>query len=339
MPSQEGRSKGAMQFLLPQALLAMLLLLPVGWLLSRSHRRAVSASKKFGARANSTMYFKIRFLFAGIFICSLAMVAARPYVTYQKSADILFVVDVSRSMLARHSCSEPTFLDRAKVVLGRTIDSLPQANIGIFAFDRFAFPVTQMTNDRDYLQDVVDNALYVGLMLQATQTEIANALNTVAEKMRRLPDIYGGVSHIVLLTDGYVDGNYRRRLAAAVAQLKGIGARVSAVGIGNPEDTPISDSEGGQCLNRKLEVSGDTVMIPLRTDVLKFVATESGGDYFSEYETDRLVESLRADLKRPVEGRQQTRARRDFSGVFLALASVALLGFVYLPILPWRVDE
>ena len=328
-----------MHFLYPEALLAMLLLLPVGWLLSRSYRRALATTTSFGARANSVKFFKARFLLAGIFVSSLAVVAARPYVTYQQSADILFVVDVSRSMLARHSCSEPTFLDRAKIVLGRTIDAMPQANIGIFAFDRFAFPVTQMTNDREYLHDVVDNALYVGLMLQATQTEIANALNTVAEKMRRLPDIYGGVSHVVLLTDGYVEGNYRRRLAAAVTQLRRVGARVSTVGIGNPEDTPITDSENGQCLNRKLEVSGDTVMIPLRTDVLKFVAAESGGDYFTEYETDRLVESLQADLRRLAGERRQAGARRDVSGVFLALASLALLGFVYLPIFPWRAAE
>ncbi|MBT8100328.1 MAG: VWA domain-containing protein [Gammaproteobacteria bacterium] len=336
IPSDDGYGENLMWFLFPEGLLLALLVLPAAWILWRHRRHADEAAAAFGGQSNTAVFFRVRLGLACLFFLSLAAIAARPYVVYSKSADVLFLVDVSRSMQARHSCSEPTFLDRAKTVLKQTVAGLPQANIGLFAFDRFAFPVTQMTSDSNYLYDVIDNGLYVGLMLQATQTEIANALSAVAEKKRRLPDVYGGVSHLVLLTDGNVQGNYRRRLAAAIAELEGEGIRLSAVGIGNAEETPIADSENGQCLDRKLEVNGDAIMIPLRTDVLKFAAAESGGDYFSEYEVDRMVRSITDDLTYTTDARPG--ARRDVSNMFVIVASLALLAFVYAPALSRQPD-
>ena len=119
--------------------------------------------------------------------------------------------------------------------------------------------------------------------------------------------------------------------------MRDAGIRVSAVGIGNPVETPITDVENGRCVERYLEQNGDRVMIPLRSDVLKFIATEAGGEYFAENETGRLIEALRADL-RPALGVDQEGQgpRRDVSPLFLAVATLATLGFLYLPA---RFDE
>lgn len=321
-----------MSFAFPAAFLGLLLLVPLVLLLRRSVRWTRDTAATFKGRPPGASYFAIRLALACLFIASLVAVAARPYVAYERSASLLFVVDVSRSMQARYSCSEPTFLERAKVVLRDTISAIPEAQIGVFAFDRFAFPVTQLTTDRAYLFDVIEHGLYVGLMLEATQTEIANALRVVAAKRERLPDIYGGVSHVVILSDGYVSGDYRRRLQPPLDTLRDAQVKVSTVGIGNAAETPIADAEGGQCVARHIEVNGDKVMIPLRSDILKYIAAESGGSYFSEKETGRLVKTLRAELEREIGNDAGSAGpRRDISTVFLALATLSLLGFVYLP--------
>lgn len=321
-----------MTFSFPLAFLALLLLLPAVLVLRRSARWTRDTAATFKGCPPGSAFFTARLVLACIFFAALTTVAARPYVAYEQSANLVFVVDVSRSMHARFSCSEPTFLARAKNVLRAAITAVPEARVSVFAFDRFAFPVTQMTTDRGYLFDVIENGLYVGLMLEATQTEIANALTVVAAKRERLPETYGDVSHVVVLSDGHVSGNYRRRLQTPIDKLRDAGVKVSTVGIGNPAETPIADTEAGQCSGRHVEVNGDKVMIPLRADILKFIATETGGSYFSEAETDRLIATLRAELEHEVGSVDASAApRRDVGGVFLAVATLALLGFVYLP--------
>lgn len=322
-----------MSFEFPEAFATLVLLLPLVLVLRRSDRRSQETAETFHGRSPTVAYQRLRLIFAGVFVIAMTAVAARPYITYDRTASLLFVVDVSRSMQARFSCSEPTFLDRAKAVLQESVVAIPEARMGLFAFDRFAFPISQMTTDRTYLREVIERGLYSGLMLQATQTNISNALNAVALKRERLPNIYGQVSHVVLLSDGYVGGGFRRRLAEPIRMLRENNVKVSTVAVGNPIETPIADSEGESCVSRHIEMNGDKVMIPLRTDVLKFIATETGGDHFSENETARLVQVLRSELtyQELTDNLADDGPRRDSSTIFLALAILALLGYFYVP--------
>lgn len=321
-----------MGFDFPFLLLAMVLVIPVVVLLRVSDRRNRELAAALNGEAPSRTYRKGQQAFAAIFVAALVIVAARPLVAYQKSADLLFLIDVSRSMQARYSCGEPTFLDRAKSVMLRTMEALPEARIGLVAFDRFAFPVTHITTDRAYLRDVIEHGVYVGLMLEATNTEIANALGVVAGKIERLEEIYGGVRHVVLLSDGHVSGSYRRRLERPLAALRALGVRVSTVGVGNLQATPIADSVDGECVARHIEVGGDTVLIPLSADILKYIAAETGGDYFTEKETARLAATLRATFEDSA-GKSVNAAlpRRDVSNVFLIIATLALFGYLHTP--------
>jgi len=279
------------------------------------------------------MWFTARLALACIFLGALAVVAARPQLQVGRSADILFVVDVSRSMHARFSCSEPTFLARAKDVIRETVDGIPESRFGIVAFDRFAFPVSQLTTDRGYIEQVIDNGLHVGLMLEATQTGIANALAVVAAKKARLPDLYGNVTHVLVLSDGHVQGDFRRRLQAPLTELRDRGIRVSTVGIGNPVATPIVATRNAECSGEHIEIDGGTVLVPLRADVLKYVATESGGNYYTESQTGELVAMLRSELGgEHIAGERSDGLRRDVSVVFLTIATVALALYLYLPV-------
>ena len=317
----------------PSALLAVVLLIPLVFIMRRSARRTREAAELFHGESPARLWFSVRLALACIFLAALAAVAARPQLDFGRSADILFVVDVSRSMHARFSCSEPTFLARAKDVLRETVDGIPEARFGIVAFDRFAFPVSQLTTDRSYFEQVIEGGLYVGLMLEATQTEIANALAVVATKKARLPDLYGNVNHVVLLSDGHVQGDFRRRLQAPLTELQNHGVRVSTIGIGNPVATPIVDNRNARCINEHIEVDGGTVLVPLRADVLKYVAAESGGHYYTESQTPELIAMLRSELgSERIAGAGSDELRRDMSTFFLAIATVALLLYLYLPV-------
>lgn len=319
-----------MSFDFAPALLAIVLLAPLIVILRRSVSRTQKAATVFHGQAPPTAWFVVRMTCACLFFAAVVVIAARPQAALGRSADFVFIVDVSRSMSARHSCSEATFLQRTKDVVKETVAAIPEARFAIFAFDRFAFPVSQLTADRDYIEDVIEHGLYIGLMLEATQTEIANALSVMAAKKKRLPEIFDNVHHIVLLSDGNVSGNFTRRLQAPLAELQEMGVRVSTVGIGNPVATAITDIEQGECSNRHVEVDANTVLIPLRADVLKHIATESEGNYYTEAQSQDLISALRGELQdAPNSGDGPT---RDVSMAFLVLATAALFGYFYVPV-------
>jgi hypothetical protein len=319
-------------FEFPEAFFALLVLVPLLVFLRRSERQSREIAATYKSHPPAKTFFTIRLTLIVVFIAALLTVAARPFVAYEKSGSFVFLTDVSRSMHARHSCSEPTLLDRAKEVMRESLNGVPEARFGIFAFDRFAFPITQLTYDHAYIDEVIENGLYVGLTYEATRTELANALSVVALKKQRLFGFYGDIRHVILLSDGNIEGDFRRGLREAIQQLRNAGIRVLAVGIGNPEATPLMAMEAGQCTNQNIEVDGQKVMIPLRGDVLKHIASETLGQYYSEAETDELVRALRAELRLDAEQSATSGAatRRDVSWVFLAVATLAFFGFLIL---------
>lgn len=320
-----------MHFEFIQALLLLVLLPPLFLIMRSGQRRTAQMAVLYRAYAPQQAFYRLRYVLAGLFFGSMSMVAARPYIESGRTADVLFLIDVSRSMHARHSCGDLTFLDRAKNIMRDVLNGVPEARFGIVAFDRFAFPITHLTRDRTYLNEVIDNGVHVGLTFEATRTEIANALSVMAMKKTRLPEIYSNVNTVIMLSDGHIDGDYTRSLRQPLQQLRDAGIRMLTVGVGNPGETPVLTIEREQCVQEFIELDGNVVKIPLRDDILKFIASESGGRYFAEGDTEGLLNELRAGLAQVDDTTASAatgRHRRDISPVFLLIGTVALFGLL-----------
>jgi hypothetical protein len=235
-------------------------------------------------------------------------------------------------MDARHTCGDLTFLNRSKNIMRKVLTDIPEARFGIVVFDRFAFPITQMTNNFEYLNEVIDEAIHIGMTFEATKTELANALRVIAEKKTKLPDIYGNVKKLILISDGFVSGDYRRRFSEPLSLLRNVGMEVMVVGIGNPGDTPIMSTDRNQCVNENIEMDGEVVLIQMRDDVLKFIAAETKGQFFAETDTEGLIQQLRSglDIVDEDNGSSIARHRNDISSIFLIMASLSLFGLIAL---------
>jgi hypothetical protein len=299
------------------------------WILKKGESHTKKIADIYQSRPPQKSYFVSRMIFVFVFLGSLVVVAAKPHIEYKKTADYIFLIDVSRSMQARYSCGGLTFLDRSKNVMRKILKGIPEARFSIMAFDRFAFPISQMTYNHSYLNEVIENGIYVGLYYQATGTEIENAISVLAQKKARLPEIYGQVNHVILLSDGFVGGDYRRRMSGPLSELRDADIKVTAVGIGNPGETPLMQTEQGRCVEEHLVVNSETIMIPLRDDVLKYIAGETQGQYFSEGETDSVIDRLRNEMQvissvdHGVTGAGNS---RDISWIFLVIATISLFG-------------
>lgn len=319
-----------MGFDLPEVFLSLLILPPLLFVLVRGMGRTARVARMFRGSPPSRAYTSIKVGALILFIGSLVTAAARPYIEPRVTGEYLFLTDVSRSMLARNYCSEPTMLERAKDVMHRVMTAVPEGRFGVMVFARLAFPVTQMTYDHAYLHDAIDNGVNVGMIFEATATGLPNALSTAARKKENFPELYGNIRYVILLSDGHMEGDWRPEMEQAISELQGADITVLAVGIGNPGETPVPRQRNGECVDDYLEVNGRVLRIPLRDDLLKYIATETGGEYFGEGAVGELVVFLRDQTLTavPDDAVFDETQRLDASWAFMLTATLALFVFL-----------
>jgi hypothetical protein len=318
----------------PWLLLLLVIALPLFVVLQRSEVSTREILHRFRNTPPSRRYYLLRYALALVFAGSLVVVAANPYIEPRVTGDFLFLVDTSRSMEARNSCAEPTFLERSKEVMRDVMEGVPEARFAIMAFDRLAFPITQLTYDHAYLEEVMANGLFIGMSYRATGTNIANALAAVARKKQELPGIYGNVRYVILMSDGHLDNEeWQAEMEEPYRELQKANIRILSVGIGNPDETPIPVTvRGGDCRKDLMEVDGQAVRIPFRADIMKLIAGGTHGEYFEEGQIDELIGYLREEtltgLDNDVEFSDEQ--RNNIGWIFLIPATVALFGFLLL---------
>ena len=319
-----------MGFDFPAAFIFLLVLAPSLWILFRGIKRTDKVARLYKDKTPTRNYIILKSASLVILLASLVTAGARPYLEPLRTADYLFMTDISRSMMARNFCSEPTFLDRSREIMHEILNEVPEGRYGIMVFARLAFPITQMTFDHRYLHEVIDNGLRVGMIFEATATSLPNTLSEFARKKATYPDIYGNVKYIILFSDGYMEGDWRNELARAMEDLRQTDTKVLAIGIGNPGETPIPRVIQDDCYDDYLQYNGRTLRIPLQDDLMKFIATETGGEYFGEGNVDELVRFMRDEtlLVAGDETGFTIEQQRDISWIFLLSATIAAFLFL-----------
>jgi len=323
-----------MGFDYPWVLLLVFAFVPLFWVLGRSAALTKSVVRQFKSVPPAPSYFHTRLLCALLFVLSLLITGASPYIEPKQTGDYLFLVDTSRSMQARLTCDDPTFLDRAKNVMEDIMTGVPEARFGIMAFDRLTFPVTQLTYDHSYLRSVIHNALFIGMTYRATDTNLINALAVAAEKKQTMPHLYKNVEHVILLSDGYLDEeDWRQNLEQPLKDLLNSSITMLVVGIGNNMDTPVPQTDQNDvCTDTLTEIDGKLIRIPMRKDILQAVATGSQGRYYEEGQTGQLIDYIRNEtlIDVPDDASFGLEQRQNIGWLFLLPAAAGLFGLFLL---------
>jgi hypothetical protein len=321
-----------MGFQNPEAFYLLILILPLGYVMWSSRRHNQKVISRFHGFEPGKFKSLARSCFIFLLVTSLITVISRPYSRLQRTADFLFLVDISRSMQARKSCTQPSYLDRTKDIMRSVISSIPEGRFGIFVFERLAFPITHMTYDHTYLDSVVEYAIYDGLIFDRTGSRLGNALTALAEKKIKLPDVYKNVNTVILLSDGNLKGDYIRELEEPIKKVTESGLSIVSVGIGNSDPTPIPIKEDGSCVDKFIVKEGTLITMGLQSDSLKYVSQSTSGKYYGEGELTPLITHLRDNsLKDTLINADITqRQRTDLSWIFLLISSISLFGYMWL---------
>lgn len=185
------------------------------------------------------------------------------------SADIMVVLDVSRSMLADDAA--PTRMDRAKAEIADLAGKLGGHRIGLTAFAGRAAVLSPLTPDYAFFRMILDGVDTHSVSRGGT------AIGTAIRKAVSAFDPGPGAKLVLLITDGEDHGSYPEDAAKEALEA---GVRIVTIGFGSEEGSQITlvDPETGA---RNLLTDGDGTPVLSRLDgeLLRKIALTTEGAY------------------------------------------------------------
>jgi len=244
----------------------------------------------------------------------------RPEKVKRMGRDVVFAIDVSRSMLAEDLA--PNRLERAKLGVMDCVERLQGDRVGLVAFAGTAAVKCPLTLDYSFFRMAVDDL---------SPDSIARGGSMIGDAIRKcLDDIFDKrekrFKDVILITDGEDHESFPAE-AAKEAGRRGI--RIIAVGLGSEsrgKKIPITDKAGAK---KYIKYKGKYVRSTLDADTLrKMVKATPGGKYLNVSTGTIDLGQVYMDLvasaeKRELETRKVERYEEKFQ-IFLAIAYIIL---------------
>ncbi len=181
--------------------------------------------------------------------------------------DVVYVIDVSRSMLARDVA--PTRLDRAKTIALDGLSAMRGDRVAVVAFAGSAAIKAPLTHDASFARLAIEE---LGPRSVARGgTKVGDALRTVLDTLFDAEEA-GRARDVVLITDGEDHGSFPVDAAAALREHN---ARLIAIGLGRSSGAPVPGPGGGT-----LRYQGEPVISRMNSSELDRMARAVEGGVF-----------------------------------------------------------
>ena len=241
----------------------------------------------------------------------------------RQGIDIVFAVDISKSMLAEDVA--PNRLEKTKQIVSQIINQLGNDRVGIVGYAGSAYPVLPMTTDysiaKMYLQSMNTN------MVSSQGTAFSDAIQLAVDFF----DVKDTSKLIVLISDGEDHGD---GVEDAVELAKEKGVRIITIGVGTEKGGPIPlRDDKGTIASYKKDQEGQTVITKLYPEVLKKIADNTKSKYIVGTTTKDVVEEVKKSLDKIEKSEFESQQIADFESQyqwFLALGFLLLLVDVFL---------
>jgi Ca-activated chloride channel family protein len=196
----------------------------------------------------------------------------------RKGIDIVMALDVSNSMKATDIA--PDRLSRAQQFISKLIDNLQDDRIGLVVFAGNAYAQMPLTFDREAAKMYTTTASPNNISAQGTS--ISDALKKSDLLFGEQTDRFRSV---ILITDGETHDDDALQSAKEMAAK---GVMINTVGIGSPEGSTITDSNGVQ----KRDAAGQVVISKLNEQILQEIARTTNGVYVHLQNSDAAVSTV-----------------------------------------------
>ena len=242
----------------------------------------------------------------------------------REGIDIIFAIDVSKSMLAEDIA--PNRLEKSKQLVSQIINQLGNDRIGIIAYSGNAFPVLPITTDysvaKMFLQTMNPG------MISTQGTSIDEAINLAAtfvnkkDKTNKL---------LIIISDGE---DHSDDSESAAEEAKKLGIKIITIGVGTEKGGTIPLKRNGVVESLQRDQNNEVVITKRNTDVLKIIAKTTKGGYVDGNSTKEVVAYVKNALdnieKTEFESTQMANFTSQFQwflgfGFFLLFVDIFLL--------------
>ena len=323
-----------MFFEYPNLLYLLLLLIPVaGYYIYRELKGnapslQVSTLQPFAGERKSLKHFLryVPFALRLIAMAAIIVAIARPRsssdyeTTDTEGIDIVLAMDVSTSMLARDFT--PDRIAAARDIAVQFIAERPSDRIGIVVFAGEAYTQCPLTTDRITLINMMKE-VQTGLIEDGTA--IGNGLATA---VARLKDSDAVSRVIILLTDGVNNrGEIAPQTAAEIARTYGVRVYTIGVGAQGMAPYPVMTPYGVQIQQVQVEID---------EELLKQIATLTGGEYFRATDNTKLM-SIYSQINQMEKSKTLVDSFPVYKELFMQYALIALAALALEYLLRWLV--
>ena len=237
--------------------------------------------------------------------------------------DIVFAIDVSKSMLAEDVV--PNRLEKSKQLVSQIINQLGSDRIGIIAYSGSAFPVLPITTDygvaKMFLQSMNPN------IISSQGTSLDEAINMAATTFFDKKDKTNKL--LILISDGE---DHSGNAEDAAEEAKKLGLKIITVGVGTEKGGPIPLKIDGIVDSFQKDQNGEVVVTKRNADILQKIGKNSKG-YVDGNNTKTVLNFVKNTLdniqKTEFKGMQMANFQSQFQwflgfGFFLLLLDVFL---------------
>jgi Ca-activated chloride channel family protein len=242
----------------------------------------------------------------------------------REGVDIVFAVDVSKSMLAEDIA--PNRLEKSKQLVTQIINNLASDRVGIIAYAGKAFPQLPITTDYASAK----------MFLQSMNTDMLSSQGTAINEAIKLAKTYFDDEEqtnrvLIIISDGE---DHSEQAAAVAEEASEEGIRIFTIGVGDVKGGPIPEKRNGVVLNYKKDNQGETVITKLNEETLQNIADEANGAYINGANTKDVVENIREILNAMDKTEFEAKEFADFKdqfqwflgfGIFFLLIDIMLL--------------
>jgi Ca-activated chloride channel family protein len=236
----------------------------------------------------------------------------------REGIDIVFAIDVSKSMLAEDMA--PNRLDKSKQIVSQIINQLGSDRIGIVAYAGSAFPILPITTDYGVAK----------MFLQSMNTDVVSSQGTSLDQAIQLSaDFFeeGNATNklIVLISDGE---DHSEGIEAAIEKALEVKAKIITIGVGTTKGGPIPIRRNGIVESFKRDRNDEVVITALNEETLKQIGKETKGGYIYGNNTKEVLEYVKNALDNIEKTEFETTQIADFQSQFQWF-----LGFAFLLLL------
>lgn len=224
----------------------------------------------------------------------------------REGIDIIFAIDVSKSMLAEDVA--PNRLEKSKQLVSQIINKLGSDRIGIIAYSGSAFPVLPITTDYSVAKMFLQTMNPGMVSTQGTSIDEAiNLATTFVDKKDKTNKL------LIIISDGE---DHSENAVTAAEEAKKVGLKIITIGVGTEKGGTIPLKRNGVVESFQRDQNNEVVITKRNSEVLSLIAKSTKGGYVDGNSTKDVLTYVKNALDNIEKTEFESTQMADFKSQF-----------------------